>query len=147
MRNPGFLLFFSLLGCPLLAHAEVTNSNVADSAVDCEAQAAGEMELNLSAGVYTERAQVRMPLKVRIPTGTNPVAYGDCLQVEGRDPSKKMVEAVNTMQDCRRSASAPHVVAVAGGTRISGGVDEAAYAECVRYDIDVEVLLPTAAVD
>jgi hypothetical protein len=138
MRNPEILLCLGLLGCSLPAHAEV----------DCKAQAAGDMELNLSAGVYTERAQVRMPLKIRIPTGTNPTAFGNCLEVEGRDPSKRMVETVNTMQDCRRSTSAPRLVAVAGGgTRITGGVDEAAYAECVRYDIDVEVLLPTAAVD
>lgn len=146
MRNPGFLLFFSLLGCPFLAHAEATGNDGGD--LDCEAQAAGEMELNLSAGVYTERAQVRVPLKIRIPTGTNPTAYGNCLHVEGRDPSQKMVETVNSMQDCRRNASTPRGVAMAGGgTRITGGVDEVAYAECMKYDIDVEVLLPTAAVD
>ena len=81
--------------------------------------------------------------------GTNPHAYGECLKIQGSDPSREMVKAVLTMRDCRRTATTTQLVTAANAPalHVASKVDPTRYAECVKYDIDVEVLLPTAAVE
>jgi hypothetical protein len=119
------------------------------AAVDCAQEAATDVTLNLSTGVYTERAQVSAPLKLRLPTGTNPHAYGECLKIKDQDPSRRMVQTITNLQDCHRTASSLHLITASPhhATRIGSKVDAAKYAECLKYDIKVDVLLPSAVAD
>ncbi len=116
---------------------------------DCVQQAATELEINLSSGVYTERAQVSAPLKLRIPTGTNPHAYGACLQIQGKDPARNLVNTVASMRDCQRAARTTRLVAAtsASARHIASEVDTAFYESCIKNQIEVEVFMPTAALD
>ncbi len=116
---------------------------------DCVRQAATELEINLSAGVYTERVQVSAPLKLRIPTGINPHAYGACLQIKGHDPARSLVNTVASMRECQQAARTTRLVATspANSLHIASEVDAAFYESCVKNQIDVEVFVPTAALD
>ncbi len=112
-------------------------------------QAATELEINLSSGVYTERAQVSAPLKLRIPTGINPNAYGACLQIQGKDPSRNLINTVASMRECQRAARTTRLVAATSATakHIASEVDTTFYESCVKNQIEVEVFLLTAGLD
>jgi len=117
--------------------------------VDCASQAETSMDLNLSAGVYTEQAQVSMPLKLRIPTGMNPHTYAECLKIQGDDPSREIVRAVADNQHCRREAAQVRFVSTdpdAGEKRIRGELDADKFAECAGRGIKLEVV-PTRGTD
>lgn len=66
MRARGLLLILGLVA--------ICSSALATQ--DCILAATTSMEINLSSGVYTERAAVSSPLKIRIPTGINHAAGG-----------------------------------------------------------------------
>lgn len=121
-------------------------SSIALTAEDCISAATTEMEINLSSGVYTERAAVSSPLKIRVPTGINHAAYGACLRIQGNHISKHMTATVARMGKCRNSTRSTHIVQTDGAmsAHIANVVDHSRYQACVDHGIDVEVLLPAA---
>lgn len=125
----------------------VFSSAYATGSEDCAKRVAQFQEINLTAGLYTERAVVSSPLKIRLPVGTDGDALAACLRLEGFDPAERMAAAVSNSGDCRNAARKTHLIKASdqGGTRIASAVDEAVYRDCLQNDIDVEVLLPASA--
>ncbi|MSR13260.1 MAG: hypothetical protein EXR86_01600 [Gammaproteobacteria bacterium] len=115
---------------------------------DCAKQAATELVINLSLGVYTERAQVSAPLTLKIPTGFDSNAYGACLKIQGVEPAREALQAVFDRQNCQRVARSTRLVSTsATGPRIADSLDFAACEDCLNNQIEVEVLSPQAKSD
>lgn len=107
-----------------------------------------ESKQNPVAGCIHELAHDIAAL-VRIPTGINPHAYGACLQIKGHDPARSLVNTVTGMRECQQAARTTRLVATspANSLHIASEVDAAFYESCVNNQIDVEVFVPTAALD
>ncbi len=123
-------------------------SNPALAADDCAKQMALWQEINLSSGLYTERAVVNVPLKIRIPAGVDAGAMMECLRLEGFDPPAELAAEVERAAACRASARRLRLTArdgaagAAGAARIGGEMDGARYRACLEGEIAVDVLPP-----
>ena len=106
----------------------------------CAGTAGMVQRINISSGVYTERAVASSPLYLDIPLGTDANFYENCLQREGFAPRDQVsaefdrVAACNTTTDrsvvlVRRS---PHSV------RIASIIDVPAYTRCIDAALSVE---------
>lgn len=110
---------------------------------DCTGFAAGHQEINISSGVYSERAVAMVPLKIEVPTGTDGGMDEACLEAEGRGTGSRVTAEFERAEACRQSARGVRIVdeARAPSPRIGGGFDAAAYEACMRGgEIEVEVL-------
>jgi len=110
---------------------------------DCTGLAAGHQEINISSGVYSERAVAVVPLKMKVPTGADGGMDEACLEAEGRGTGSRVTAEFERAEACRQSARGLRIVdeARASVPRIGGGYDAAAYEACMRGgEIEVEVL-------
>lgn len=110
---------------------------------DCTGFAAGHQEINISSGVYSERAVAVVPLKIKVPTGTDGGMDEACLEADGRGTGSRVAAEFERAEACRQSARGVRIVdeARAASARIGGGFDAAAYEACMRGgEIEVEVL-------
>lgn len=109
---------------------------------DCAAKAARSHEINLSSGVYSERAVAMVPLTLRVPAGTDGAAYAACMKLEGFDPAQRMAAEVTRAGLCRDGARRVMLRPASSGTaaRISSAVDEHQYRDCLAANIGVQVL-------
>jgi len=111
---------------------------------DCTGFAAGHQEINISSGVYSERAVAVVPLKIKVPTGADGGMDEACLEAEGRGTGSRVAAEFERAEACRQSARGVRIVdeARASSPRIGGGFDAAAYEGCMRGgEIEVEVLM------
>lgn len=115
-----------------------------DARDGCARAAMHYQQINLSSGVYSERAVAVAPLTLRIPAGVDPASYGDCLAREGFEPAAPAVAYVERSRACRDEAAAPAVVRLADGSRprLTGGLDTNAWRACVDGALEVEATLP-----
>lgn len=110
---------------------------------DCTGFAAGHQEINISSGVYSERAVAVVPLKIKVPTGADGGMDEACLEADGRGTGSRVAAEFERAEACRQSARGVRIVdeARAPAPRIGGGFDAAAYEACMRGgEIEVEVL-------
>jgi len=120
-------------------------ANPALATDDCAKQTALWQEINLSSGLYTERAVVNVPLKIRIPAGVDAGAMMECLRLEGFDPPAELAAEVERAAACRAHARSLRLTVrdgAAGAARIGGGMDDARYRACLAGEITVDVLPP-----
>lgn len=96
------------------------------------------MDINVSSGVYTERAQVSAPVKLRVPTGVDARALAECLRI-GRGGAPPAV-GLDKVAECRRRAATVRIRRDAGGSTLAGDVDEAVLAACLADEIEVELV-------
>lgn len=117
-----------------------------ETAADCAARAGFVLRINLSSGVYTERAIASAPLAIEIPVGLDGNQHADCLRREGFDPAAEMAAPLERFQDCRDSARRQGTVRIAKAESIAvgGQIDVEAYRSCLASDIEVQVELPKA---
>jgi len=128
-----------------IAGADMSGEREA-SARTCAGTAGMVQRINISSGVYTERAMASSPLYLDIPLGTDAHFYEECLQREGISPRDQVsaefarVAACNTTADrsvvlVRRS---PHSV------RIASTIDVPAYSRCIDATVSVEAEIAPA---
>ncbi len=68
----------------------------------CTREAQRTQRINLSAGVYTERAVASAPLEITIAAGNDEARYQGCLQRQGLDPSGESVAYVERLRAAAR---------------------------------------------
>lgn len=109
---------------------------------DCTAAAQTYQEINLSSGVYTERAVAVVPLKIKVPAGVDTGLEDACLKVAGEDAGSRMTAEFERAEGCRQAARRVNITAAAGDSpaQIGGQFDTVAYEACLRGDVEVKVL-------
>lgn len=112
------------------------------SAADCADGVVTEQEINVSSGVYTERAVATVPMKIRIPVGTDTGLQAECLRRQGRDGESRMAAEVTRAERCGEEARRVRLTRDERGqvASIGNAVDTAAYAACLEGAVEVEVL-------
>lgn len=128
------------LGAAFLLAAATCQSPAAE---DCAERAVQWQEINVGSGIYTERAVASTPLMLQVPVHVDAEFEAECLKLEGFDPAATMAAALERSERCRAQARRVRLVRndEAGGTpRIGGEVDDTIYRECLRQEIEVEVL-------
>lgn len=121
----------------------VTARESADAAVACARAATVRQRINLSSGVYTERAIASAPLAFEFDTGLDQAQYGECLRREGFDERAATTAYLDRAADCRARHTPPVRLARQDGhARLAGALDEPAYRACLEGALEVEVTLP-----
>ncbi|MGD9603380.1 MAG: hypothetical protein AB7O21_20515 [Gammaproteobacteria bacterium] len=107
-------------------------------AADCAGNATTHLDINVSAGVYTERAQVSAPMKLRVPTGVDARTLAECLRLErGGAPPAVGLEKI---AECRREATSVRIRHTDGVHALTEALDEAAFAACLEGGVEVELV-------
>ena len=110
---------------------------------ECMRAAKIEHKVNLSAGVYTEKAQVTTPLHINLPATIDDKTYFECL-VRNQLIDHESTEKYLAKQDeCRSQTRLLKVENNNGRTRIGKSADVKTFDACMDSDIGVEVLAPT----
>lgn len=133
---------FHRIGPGLLLAAAAAFAAGPSQAADCASAAATEQEINVSAGVYSERAVATVPMKIRVPAGTDTGLEAECLRLEGRDAESRMAAEVARASRCGEAARRVQLKRAANGSIAALGsvVDTEAYRDCLEGRIAVEVL-------
>lgn len=109
---------------------------------ECMRAAKIEHKVNLSAGVYTEKAQVTTPLHINLPATYDDKAYFECL-VRNQLIDHESTEKYLAKQDeCRSQTRLLQVENTNGKTRIGRSDDSKNFDACMDPQIGVEVLTP-----
>ena len=135
---------FPLALASLLAtwHAQADDATLTrmESIRSCDSAARLRQRINLSSGVYTERAVASSPLYLEIPVGSDGRVYADCLQRTGFSPDDQVTAEFARVAACNDTAIR-HVVLKrrsSRNVRIGSKIDAAAYARCVDTGVTVE---------
>ena len=132
-------IIFALPSCYTFADAETHGV----SKMDCRRNAATNITINLSSGVYTDKAQISTPLQIKLPANVDDKAYVDCLirnQLLDQDGAERFL----AKQDkCRTKTRILKATSSSDGTQIgqAQSIDED-FIACMDSDIGVEVLSP-----
>ena len=115
-------------------------SNGESTKQDCLRAAQAEQVVNLSAGVYTEKAQVTAPLHIKLPATVDDGAYFECL-VKNQLIDHNAAEKYLARQDeCRTRTRLLAVKSDTGTTRLGNSTNEELFVACMDANIGVEVL-------
>ena len=118
---------------PQFISAEITKQ-------DCLQASQNIQQLNLSAGVYTEKAQVATPLHIKLPPTVDDRAYFACL-IKNQLIDQNSAERYLARQDeCRTKTRLLAASSDAGKTRIGKSDNDASYVACMDSVIGVDVL-------
>ena len=118
---------------PQFISAEITKQ-------DCLKASQNVQQLNLSAGVYTEKAQVATPLHIKLPPTVDDRAYFACL-IKNQLIDQNSAERYLARQDeCRTKTRLLAASSDAGKTRIGKSDNDASYVACMDSVIGVDVL-------
>lgn len=127
------------------AESSVTTREASNRA--CAGAAGISQRINLSSGVYTQRAVASSPLYLDIPLGTDTHFHEECLRREGFAPREQVSAEFARVAACNRTTNR-NVVLVrnsARSVRIANSIDVPAYTRCVDGAISVEAEIPNAA--
>ena len=129
-------LFPTLPACLALSVA-------AHAAEDCAGRAQVWQEINVGSGLYTERAVASTPLMLRVPVGVDGELAAECLRLEGFDPAARMRAEFARARECGAGARRLRLAQAGGDApRIGGTVDDDAWRDCLRQEVEVQVLPP-----
>lgn len=127
-------LFPTLPACLALSLA-------AHGADDCAGRARLWQEINVGSGLYTERAVASTPLMLRVPVGVDGELAAECLRLEGFDPAATMRAEFERARACGAEARRLRLAKAGGDApRIGGTVDDGAWRDCLRQEVEVQVL-------
>lgn len=128
-------------------NATGTESSREASNRSCAGAARASQRINLSSGVYTERAVASSPLYLDIPIGNDTHFYEECLQREGFAPRDQVSAEFARVAACNRTTNRKVVLArrAPGTVHIASNIDAPAYSRCIDAAIMVEAELPPAA--
>ncbi|MGE0486289.1 MAG: hypothetical protein AB7Q81_19220 [Gammaproteobacteria bacterium] len=129
-----------VLGLPLAVSAADEAATVAA----CARAHRLEQTIDLSGGVYTERAVAAAPLSVTIPAGVDDSGFAACLEQHGVDRAAPVEAWARRVEDCRGAHPPASRVSIGpgGAQRIGAGESDGAYEDCLDGRLEVEVTLP-----
>lgn len=107
---------------------------------DCLKTAQIEQKINLSAGVYTEKAQVAAPLHITLPAVVDDKTYFECLVRNQLVDQNSTARYLAKQDECRTQTRLLQVKRSSGNTRIGTSNDTETFDACMGSDIGVEVL-------
>lgn len=107
---------------------------------ECRRSAQTEQRINLSAGVYTEKAQVTTPLHINLPATLNEETYFECLLRNQLIDNESAERYLAKQDDCRKQTQLLSVTKNEQSARIGSSNDEVSYSRCMDSTIGVEVL-------
>ena len=133
MGKHRLILIALCFACPILVSAEMTKQ-------DCLKASGEKQTINLSSGVYTEKAQVAAPLHINLPPTVDHRAYFECL-IKNQLIDQDSAERYLAKQDrCRTETRLLAASNSAGKTRIGKSDNNEGYDACMDATIGVEVL-------
>ncbi len=132
-----FTLLFSLtFGIACSAGA----TELTEARETCARKANNIQRLNLSSGIYTERAIASAPLYIDLPIGYDTGQYSDCMVREGFAGDEKIRAEFERLDACWKNDTRP--IRLTRHRRstvsISSEIDNVAYRRCVNREITVE---------
>ncbi|MEM7468454.1 MAG: hypothetical protein AAF387_16415 [Pseudomonadota bacterium] len=107
---------------------------------ECLRAAQIEHTVNLSSGIYTDKAQVTAPLHINLPATVDDRAYFECLvrnQLVDNDSAERYLAR---QDECRSKTRLLKSEAANGVARIGQLKSNAGFNACMELDIGVEVL-------
>ena len=108
----------------------------------CVREAGRTQEINISSGVYTEKAVVSAPLHIEIPAAIDSKVFEECLVREGFDAPGATQAYFDRLHECQGANLKSVANAADGGVvRLGKAGDAAAVESCLNSDIEVDVEL------
>jgi hypothetical protein len=148
VRNShGAVVSFALYIAAVLPLAAEEPGPSRQGVVECARAAERSQTINVGTGIYTEQARVAAPIEIRIPGGTDPADYSNCLDTRGLVSDVNKDRYLQALEACRGERRERVGYRIAASPGRIGGDD--GVADCVRQrmggiDVEVEAIGPDA---